>query len=139
MTTMQRKLDMDAGPPLCLKAGDQILPFAEVARADISHLEQGVVTIHMKDGSSHDAHGFDAIETVMALKPSAVEGLRLRWRPHAWAFHNLVAHPVVQLLAWCGWKRAAVRFHDWTTPAPRGFRSHPAHHSGNNKQDRETA
>jgi hypothetical protein len=113
---------MDAKPPLCLKAGDQLLPFADVARADISSLEQGVVTIHMKDGGVHEARGFDAIEAVMALKPSAVEGMRLRWRPHAWAFHNLVAHPGVQLLAWCGLKRAAVRFHDWTTPAPRGFR-----------------
>lgn len=101
------------------------MPYGEIARVDISGLERGVVTVHMKDSTSHEAHGFDAIETVMALKPSAVEGLRLRWKPHAWAFHNLVAHPVVQILAWCRLKRAAVRFHDWTTPVPRGFRNAP--------------
>lgn len=114
---------MDAKPPLCLKAGDQLLPFQDVARADISRLEQGVVAIVMKTGDVHEARGFDAIEAVIALKPSAAEGLRLRWRPHAWAFHNVVGHPVVQILAWLGWKRAAVRFHDWTTPAPRDFRT----------------
>lgn len=113
---------LDARPPLCLKAGDQLLPFADVARLDIRLLERGIVTIAMKDGTAHEARGFDAIECVMAVKPSAIEGLRLRWRPHAWAFHNIVAHPLVQILAWCGWKRAAVRFHDWTTPVPRGFR-----------------
>lgn len=113
---------MDAKPPLCLKAGDQLLPFVDVARADMSELEQGLLVIHMRNGETYEAHGFDALEAVMALKPSAVEGLRLRWRPHAWAFHNTVAHPVLQVLAWCGFKRAAVRFHDWTTPAPRGFK-----------------
>lgn len=114
---------MDDKPPLCIKAGAMLLPFADVARVDITGIERGSVEVVMKDGSVHVSEGFDAIETVMALKPSAVEGLRLRWRPHAWAFHNLVAHPVVQLLAWTGHKRAAVRFHDWTTPMPRGFRT----------------
>lgn len=114
---------MDDKAPLCIKAGTMLLPFEDVARVDISGLERGLVGVHMKDKSSHKARGFDAIEAVMVLKPSAVEGLRLRWRPHAWAFHNLCAHPLVQIMAWCGWKRAAVRFHDWTTPAPRGFRN----------------
>jgi hypothetical protein len=113
---------MDSAPPLVLKAGDALLPFADVKRLDLARLETGVVAIVMKDGDVHEAHGFDAVEAVMAVRPSAMEGRRLRWRPHAWAFHNLVAHPAVQVLAWCGWKRAAVRFHDWTTPRPRGFR-----------------
>lgn len=103
-----------------------LVPFSDVRHLDMSELEHGSVLIAMRDGTTVEARGFDAIEAVMALKPSAVEGLRLRWRPHAWAFHNLVAHPTVQVLAWLGWKRAAVRFHDWTTPVPRGFRNSTA-------------
>lgn len=126
---------MDAAPPLALKAGDLLLPFVDVAHLDMGGIEKGSVLIVMKDGVAHEARGFDAIEAIMAVKPSAVEGVRLSWRPHAWAFHNLIAHPMVQILAWCGWKRAAVRFHDWTTPTPRGFRSADAssgrRHRGN--------
>ncbi len=121
---------MDAAPPLALKAGDLLLPFADVEHLDIGRIEQGSVIILMKSGVAHEAKGFDAVEAVMAVKPSSLEGLRLRWKPHAWAFHNMVAHPVVQLLAWCGWKRAAVRFHDWTTPAPRGFRERQGNQPG---------
>lgn len=124
----------DAPPPLVLKAGDLLLPFDDVDRIDIAGIEQGSILIVMRNGTVHEAKGFDAIEAVMAVKPSALEGLRLRWRPHAWAFHNIVGHPVVQLLAWFGWKRAAVRFHDWTTPEPRGFKTRAGADAGAPKE-----
>jgi hypothetical protein len=65
------------------------------------------------------AVGFDAIEIIYALKPSAMEGRRLKWKQGAWAVHNIIGHPVLQILAWVGLKRQAIRFHDWTTPKPR--------------------
>lgn len=130
---------IDMRPPLAIKAGHLLLPFDDVRHVDVSEIETGSVSIVMKNGDVHEARGFDAIEAVMAVKPSAVEGLRLRWRPHAWAFHNLVAHPVVQVLAWCGCKRAAVRFHDWTTPAPRGFRGVGVGHGQARDRSAETS
>lgn len=120
---------IDTAPPLVLKAGNLLIPFMDVGHIDLDGIERGSVLIVMKDGAVHEARGFDALEAVMAVKPSAVEGVRLRWKPHAWAFHNVVAHPLVQILAWCGFKRAAVRFHDWTTPAPRGFREKVGKHA----------
>lgn len=109
--------------PLVLKAGNKLLPFADVDHVDIADVEREHIRIVMKDGSTHDAFGFDAIEGVMAIKPSALEGLRLKWRKNAWAFHNLAGHTGTQLLAWLGFKKAAIRWHDYTTPTPRGFKN----------------
>jgi hypothetical protein len=105
--------------PLVLKAGDVLVPFREVEWLDIRSVEEEFVIIHMKNGAFYCASGFDAIEAVMVLKPSALEGKRLKWRKNAWAFHNIVGHPVMQIMAWLGFKRAAIRFHDRTTPRPR--------------------
>lgn len=103
-------------------AGDEIIPVSQITGIDISRLlDQESVVVKTANGA-FTATGFHAIEVVMALKPSAVEGRRLRWRKGAWAIHNMVGHPVMQILAWFGFGAAGVRFHDWTTPKPLGFR-----------------
>jgi len=105
--------------PIVLKAGDSLIPFIRVKEVRLDGLEEHVVTIICHDGDQYRAEGTDAIDAIMVLKPSAFEGRRLRWPRNAWVFHNLVGHPGMQLLAWAGLKRAAVAFHDWTTPRPR--------------------
>lgn len=106
---------------LFIKAGQDLIPVAEVTRADISDVENGVVDIFC-GAERRRLEGFDALEAVMLLNPSALEGRRLRWMKNAWAFHNLVAHPVMQVLVWLGFKKAAIRLHDATVPKPVGFR-----------------
>jgi len=108
--------------PLALKAGNHLIPLDLVKHIDITNIEQSEVSIVTTDGETFKAMGFDAIEAVMVFKPSALEGRRLRWQKGAWAFHNLVAHPLLQVLAWLGFKKTAVWLHDATTPTPRGFR-----------------
>jgi len=106
-----------------IKAGDVIIPIAAVERVDISRIEQtGAVEIIYSGGQSMTAHDFDAFEAVMLLHPAALEGRRLRWVKNAWAFHNLVAHPLMQVMVWLGFKRAAIRLHDMTVPKPLGLR-----------------
>lgn len=109
--------------PLTLKAGSQLIPFRDIKEIDMADLDDQSVVITTYLGDQYVAQGFDAIEALYALKPSSMEGRRgLRWAPHAWAFHNLVGHPVTQLLAWVGLKKHAIWFHDITTPKPRDFR-----------------
>ncbi len=103
-------------------AGDRIIPVAQITGLDISGLVTEEVVIVTTTEGDFIATGFHAIEAVMAIKPSAMEGRRLRWRKGAWAVHNMIGHPVMQILAWFGFGAAAVRFHDWTTPRPLGFR-----------------
>lgn len=107
-----------------LKAGIMIFVPEEVEHLDLSRLDEQIVGVKIKSfGQMLEARGFDAVEVLMAIKPSAAEGTRLRFRKHAWAIHNLIGHPVMQVLAWMGLKRQAIWFHDFTAPAARDIRS----------------
>lgn len=105
-----------------VKAGNDIIPIRDIERIDIARLEQGVVAVLYK-GRMLEAQDFDAFEILMLLHPAAIEGRRLRWAKNAWAFHNLVAHPLMQLMVWLGFKRQAIRLHDATVPRPLGTRA----------------
>ena len=105
-----------------IKCGNLLIPIADVAEVDIFEIEHGWLTVKT-DKNVYIISGFDAIEAVYLLKPSAMEGKRMKWHRNAWAFHNFVGHPVVQLLAWFGFKKQAVMFHDWTTPKPISFKN----------------
>jgi len=104
-----------------VKAGDQLIPISAIERADISCVENGVVHVFYEGGKQARMEGFDALEAVMLLNLSALEGRRLRWIKNAWAFHNLVAHPLMQLMVSCGWKKRAIWLHDVTVPKPVGL------------------
>lgn len=102
--------------------GDKwIFSRGDVRAADFSKLlSHGVVEVKLNFcEATETVHDFAALELVWTLKPSALEGKRFRWYKHAWAFHNLIAHPVMQLLAWCGLYTQAMWVHDATTPRPR--------------------
>ncbi len=103
---------------MIIKAGDQLIPEERIRRLDISDVINERVTIYTDDGE-FEANGRDAIEAVMVLKPSALEGRRLKWHKHAWAFHNIVGHPLMQVLAWLRLYKLAIKIHDDTTPRPR--------------------
>ena len=105
-----------------IKAGEKLIPLENVDYVTIDDIESEHAVVVTKSGECFSARGFDAIEAVMALKPSALEGRRLKWHKHAWAFHNMVGHPVMQIMVWLGFKKAAIRFHDYTTPTPRAFK-----------------
>ena len=108
--------------PNFIKCGAFLIPIDSVIEVDVFYVDQGFVTVKTKK-ATYLISGFDAIEAVMLLKPSALEGKRMIWQRNAWAFHNFIGHPVVQILAWVGLKKQAIRFHDWTTPKPTGFKN----------------
>ncbi len=108
--------------PKALKAGNKLIPVDTVKLIEIDNIENSEVEIITHDGERFTARGFDAVEAIWAFKPSALEGRRLKWKKGSWAFHNVVAHPLMQVLAWCGMTRLAIHLHDATTPVPRDFR-----------------
>jgi hypothetical protein len=106
-----------------IKAGNVILRLADIERVDIAEIECGRLTVFYDGGQALVAQDFDAFEILMLLHPAAIEGRRLRWAKHAWAFHNLVAHPLMQLMVWAGFKKQAIWLHDVTVPKPFGIRT----------------
>lgn len=105
-----------------IKAGLELIPVDLVDKVVIC-ANTTAVNIHLVTGRELVARGIDAIEVVCTIKPSAWEGdTRLRWKKGVWWFHNLIAHPLMQVLAWCGFGRLGVKLHDISTPTPRDWR-----------------
>lgn len=78
----------------------------------------GYIRIHFKDGVVETLEGTQAIQLLMELDPSALEGERFKYARHAWAIHNLIGHPLMQACAWLQWHRLGLWFHDITIPTP---------------------
>jgi hypothetical protein len=83
------------------------------------NLEKLQANFITRDGKNHFAEGIHVIEAIMLLCPQLLEGQRMRWARHAWAVHNLIGHPLMQLLAFFGAHRTALWVHDITVPKPR--------------------
>lgn len=101
----------------CILAGDHLIPVWRITGCYIGDLDKNRVTLSTRDGEFL-LEGIQAIEAIMVLKPSALEGRRLKWSRNAFWFHNLVVHPMLQIMAWAGYRREAVAFHDRHTPRP---------------------
>ena len=101
-----------------VRAGSRLIAVGAIRSADFSEIESLRVTIVHAEGTDV-ADGIHAIEALMELKPSALEGRRLRWAKRAWMLHNLVGHPLMQILALLRLYRQALRIHDATVPRPR--------------------
>ena len=104
-----------------IKAEDCILPVSSIEKLDLSDIEQGIVRATVA-GAVYTLTGFDAFDALMLIHPAAMEGRRLRWAKNAWALHNLIAHPLMQVLVWLGFRRAGLWLHDVTVPRPAGIR-----------------
>lgn len=88
--------------------------------ANFDKIEDLIVIVKLYDGKEIEVSGIDAIEVAMLVKPSVLESKRLRWVKFAWMIHNIIGHPVMQLLAFFGFYRAAFWVHDKTVPRPVG-------------------
>jgi len=101
-----------------VRAGDKLIRTATITRIDCSRIEDLSVTVeHL--GGVDVATGLDALEVVSLLRPSALEGKRLRFARHAWAVHNMVGHPLLQLCVWLGLRGLGFAIHDATVPVAR--------------------
>jgi hypothetical protein len=104
--------------PSFVRIGRRLVSTAAITSVDTDRIEDLEVTVRHQGGIDV-ASGIDAIEVVMALRPSALEGRRLRFARRAWAVHNLVGHPLMQALAWLGLRELGLWVHDATVPKPR--------------------
>lgn len=90
----------------------------KVTFLDLSRIEEAHLVLHY-EGKTEVVQGPQAIDIVMQLRPSALEGKRLRWAKNVWVVHNLIGHPAMQVLALLGFYKAAMWVHDVTVPKPR--------------------
>ncbi len=103
-----------------LRVGEQLLPWSEVREIDLRRMErEGTLRVLRRgDACPLELSGAPAVDLVMRLAPCFFEGRRFRWARSGWALHNLVGHPLLQLLAWAGRTPLGLRVHDATIPRP---------------------
>jgi hypothetical protein len=111
--------------PEFFKVGDRAYRLDDVRSLDAGGIEDLECTVEMVHGETLTLVGNDAIQAVMLMQPNILEGKRLRWMKHAWAIHNLVGHPLMQILSWLRCYKQAMRVHHRTIPAPVGRKAHP--------------
>jgi len=92
----------------------------DVGEIDLSNIESLEVVLLVK--SPYVKHlkleGIDAINFIYRCYPNALEGKRLKWLKHRWIIHNLIGHPLMQLLSIFKFYKTAMKIHDWTIPKP---------------------
>jgi hypothetical protein len=103
-----------------VKSENIIFAKDQIAYLDCYNIENLEVRVVLKNGESFIAKEIHAIELVMQIKPSLLEGKRLKWPKFVWCIHNLFAHPITQLLALCKLYKWAFWIHDVTVPKPVG-------------------
>ena len=101
----------------CIQAGDILIPINSIDFIDCSEIEQLIVKIYHRDQITI-AKNIHAIEICLLLKPSILEHKKLKWKKHMWMIHNLIGHPLMQILAFCKLYRLAFYVHDITVPRP---------------------
>lgn len=81
------------------------------------YLSEDYVIVTYRDNLDIEfVKGVEALNLIMALAPNVLEGKRGKYRKHAWAIHNLIGHPLMQIFSWLGLAEAAIKVHDLTIP-----------------------
>ena len=104
------------------KAGDKIFNVDDINRIYTANIEQLEILVRMKDDTRVEVTGLEAIDLMMMVKPSVFEGRRMRFPKRMWIIHNLIAHPLMQILALIGFRKQALWLHEVTIPRPLGKR-----------------
>lgn len=98
---------------------NSILNTNNISFIDCSNFaSSGYITIHL-NYRSEKVFGNEAINIIMALCPAVLEGHRMKYARNAWAIHNLVGHPLMQIFSWLHLTQLGIWMHDITVPKPK--------------------
>lgn len=91
-----------------------------ISKIDCEKLfSENYLTINLKDGTEEIVIGTESINIIMRLCPAFLEGKRLKYIRNAWAIHNMVGHPLMQIFSWIGLPSLGIKIHDKSTPNPK--------------------
>ena len=113
---------MEPGRTFIKTDGIHLVAVEHIVSADYSSISDLRLTLTDRNGFRYALEGIEALEAAMLLNPACLEGQRLQWAKNIWAIHNLVAHPVMQVLAFARLYKLALWVHDATVPKPTGKR-----------------
>jgi hypothetical protein len=82
-------------------------------------IKLGYIRLYYRDGEQEYVDGPEAFNIIMKLCPEALEGKQAKYARHAWAIHNLIGHPLMQVLSWLHLPALGIKIHDLTVPNPK--------------------
>lgn len=89
-----------------------------IEKIDCRDIEKMIVYVYIVTGNIITVEGLDAINIVMDANPAMIEGKRFKFKKGMWIIHNMIAHPVMQILALLRCYKIAMWVHDVTIPKP---------------------
>jgi hypothetical protein len=99
--------------------GNILLPISHITSIHLDDLEKtGSIIVEIDYGRIIKLTIVDSYDLLMQIKPSALEGKRLKWLRNKWLIHNLIGHPLMQLLAFFGFGKLGIKIHEATIPTP---------------------
>lgn len=106
-----------------IKIDYNLININDIKVINLSLLNSETIIVTLFDNTEYEVHGFPALELVWILKPSCLEGNpNIKFKKHMWSIHNLIAHPLMQILAYLKLYRWAIWIHDVTVPKPIGIK-----------------
>ena len=104
------------------RAGSSVYPTNLITELDARYLaSEGYVTVSLSGKRDNlTVRGDDAVDLVMLVDPSLIEGKAMTYSARAWTLHNMVGHPCMHALTLLGWHRMSKYVHDRTLPRPVG-------------------
>lgn len=107
-----------------LQVKDRLVNVAIIKEIELVDLSKGWLHLHYTGNRPSElVEGHQAFEIVWRLCPEALEGKALKSVRYTWALHNLVAHPLMQILSWLGWRKTGLALHDGTIPMATNTRA----------------
>jgi hypothetical protein len=96
----------------------------DIRAVDIKDIDRLEIRIQVGDSAMfyRKLEGMDTVNFIYRFYPHLLEGKRLKFIKHGWMIHNLIGHPLMQLLCFFKCYKLGMRIHDKTIPKPRGVR-----------------
>lgn len=107
-----------------IKLDEGLIRVESIASVDFKDLERLYkIEVTTQNGKTLIATNLNAIECLMRIYPSALEGKRLKWAKRVWYVHNLIGHPLMQFFAMFKLYKIGMWIHEVTVPKPIGFKN----------------
>ncbi len=87
-----------------------------------NYCKNGEILVMVEDMYAQKVSGAEATTLIMTLCPAVLEGKEAEYKRHAWAIHNLIGHPLMQILSWLHLTALGIKIHDATIPDPKGHK-----------------